>query len=161
MLPLFLTFVTLRTKPMPDYEYYDPGYPELLIENFNRQKTMRWIGAQLTDLRPGYAEVTLPWREEFTQQSRSVHGGILTTIGDNAGGYAAWTLEPNDANMLAVEFKINLLGEAKGDPIIARGNVVKHGRSLSISRIDIFSVEDGLEKLCAIMQQTLMCIRAD
>jgi uncharacterized protein (TIGR00369 family) len=145
---------------MPEYEYYDQNYPDLLIENFNSQKTMRWIGAELTDVRPGYAEVTLPRREEFTQQSNTVHGGILATIGDNAGGYAAWTLEPNDANMLAVEFKINLLGEAKGDPIIARGNVVKHGRTLSISRVDIFSVENKLEKLCAIMQQTLLCIRS-
>jgi uncharacterized protein (TIGR00369 family) len=144
---------------MPEYTFYDARYPELLIENFNSQKTMQWIGGQLTDLRPGYAEVTLPWREEFTQHSRAVHGGILSTIGDNAGGYAAWTLEPNDANMLAVEFKINLLGEAKGDPIIARGNVVKHGRTLTIARVDIFSVENKAEILCAIMQQTLMCIR--
>lgn len=144
---------------MTEYAFFDPQYPGLLIENFNRQKTMQWIGARLTDVRPGYAEVTLPWREEFTQQSNAVHGGILSTIGDNAGGYAAWTLEPNDSNMLAVEFKINLLGEAKGDPIIARGNVVKRGRTLTISRVDIYSVENGVEKLCAVMQQTLMCMR--
>ena len=143
----------------PEHDYFDPGYPELLIDNFNLQKPMRWLGAKLTDLKPGYAEVTLPWREEFTQQSNSVHGGLLATIADNAGGYAAWTLEPNDSNMLAVEFKINLLAEAKGDPIIARGHVVKHGKTLSVSRIDIFSVEDGKEILCAIMQQTLICIR--
>lgn len=144
---------------MPDYEYFDPGYPGLLIENFKSQKTMHWMGAKLTDLKPGYAEVTLPWREEFTQQSQSVHGGLLATIADNAGGYAAWTLEPNDSNMLAVEFKINLLAEAKGDSIVARGHVVKHGKRLSVSRVEIFSVEDGEETLCAIMQQTLMCIR--
>jgi uncharacterized protein (TIGR00369 family) len=144
---------------MHEYKFYDPKYPQILIENFNRQKTMQWIGARLTDVRPAYAEITLPWREEFTQQSNAVHGGILATIGDNAGGYAAWTLEPNDANMLAVEFKINLLGEAKGDPIIARGHVVKRGRTLTIARVDVFSVEKNVEKLCAIMQQTLMCIR--
>jgi uncharacterized protein (TIGR00369 family) len=145
---------------MQEYKFHDPNYPKLLIDNFNRQKTMQWIGARLTDVRPAYAEITLPWREEFTQQSNAVHGGILTTIGDNAGGYAAWTLEPNDSNMLAVEFKINLLGEAKGDPIVARGHVIKRGRTLTIARVDIFSVENGVEKLCAIMQQTLMCIRS-
>jgi uncharacterized protein (TIGR00369 family) len=144
---------------MSTYKFHDPGYPVLLIKNFNRQKTMRWLGAKLTDVRPGYAEVTLPWREEITQQSSAVHGGILATIGDNAGGYAVWTLEPNDANMLAVEFKINLLSEAKGDPIIARGTVMKRGRTLSVARVDIFSVENKREKLCAIMQQTLMCLR--
>ncbi len=144
---------------MSDFKFFDPNYPDLLIENFSKQPTMQWLGAMLTDVKPGYAEVTLPWRHEFTQQSDSVHGGILATIADNAGGYAAWTLEPNDANMLAVEFKINLLAAAKGDPIIARGHVVKHGKSLSVSRVDIFSVEDGEEKLVAIMQQTLMCIR--
>lgn len=144
---------------MPDYEYFDNSYPRLLIENFQNQPTMRFLGALITDLRPGYCEVTLPWRKEFTQQSDAVHGGILATIADNAGGYAAWTLEPNDANMLAVEFKINLISAAKGDPIIARGHVVKHGKSLSVSKIDIYSVEDGEDVLCAIMQQTLMCLR--
>jgi len=145
---------------MPDYEFYEPDYPDLIVENFNSQKMMQLIGAELTDVRPGYAEVTLPWRDEFTQQSGVVHGGVLATIADNAGGYAAWTLEPNDSNVLAVEFKINLLGAAKGDPIIARGHVVKRGKSLTISRVDIFSVEDGIENLCAIMQQTLMVIKA-
>lgn len=144
---------------MSEFQFYENSYPGLLLENFNSQKTMKWLGALLTDLRPGYAEVQLPWREEFTQQSGSVHGGILATIADNAGGYAAWTLEPNNSNMLAVEFKINLLSEAKGDPIIARGHVVRHGRTITVSRVDIFSVEHGEEVLCAIMQQTLMCIR--
>ncbi len=145
---------------MDRFKYFDPGYPDLLIENFNLQPTMKFLGAELTEIRPGSAEVTLPRREEFTQQSGSVHGGILSTIGDNAGGYAAWTLEPNDSNMLAVEFKINLLSEAKGDPIIARGHVIKHGKTLSVSRVDIFTIQNDTEKLCAIMQQTLMCLRS-
>ncbi len=144
---------------MKEFAFYDANYPGRIIESFNRQKTMQWMGAQLTDVRPGYAEITLPWREEFTQQSNAVHGGIVAIIGDSAGGYAAWTLEPNDSNMLAVEFKINLLCEAKGDPIIARGNVVKRGRTLTITKVDIFSVENNVEKLCAVMQQTLMCLR--
>jgi len=144
---------------MSEFEFFDPQYPQLIIDNFNSQKVMQLLGAKLTEVRPGYAEVTLPWREEFTQQSGVVHGGILATIADNAGGYAAWTLEPNDGNVLAVEFKINLLAAAKGDKMVARGHVVKRGKSLTISRIDIFAVENGLENLCAIMQQTLMCLR--
>jgi len=144
---------------MAEFEFFDSRYPQLIIDNFNSQKVMQLLGAKLTEVRPGYAEVTLPWREEFTQQSGVVHGGILATIGDNAGGYAAWTLEPNDGNVLAVEFKINLLAPAKGDKMVARGFVVKRGKSLTISRVDIFAVENGLENLCAIMQQTLMCLR--
>ena len=72
---------------------------------------------------------------------------------------AAWTLEPNDSNVLAVEFKVNFFAPAQGDPIVARGQVLKRGRSLTISRVDIFSVEDGVEVQCAAMQQTLMVIR--
>jgi uncharacterized protein (TIGR00369 family) len=143
---------------MSDYKYHDPGYPDLLRDNFSSQPTMQFIGATMTDIRPGYVELQLPWRKEFTQQSDAIHGGIITTLADNAGGYAAWTLEPNDANMLAVEFKVNFCAAAKGDPIIARGSVVKKGKSLIISRVDIYSVENGVEILCALMQQTLMSI---
>lgn len=148
-----------RSSVMTDFEFYDPDYPDLLKENFNSQPTMQFIGAVMSEVRPGYCELQLPWRHEFTQQSDAIHGGIITTLADNAGGYAAWTLEPNDANVLAVEFKVNFFAAAKGDPIIARGQVLKRGTSLTISRVDIYSMEDGEEIHCAAMQQTLMVIR--
>ena len=63
---------------------------------------------------------------------------------------------PADASVLTVEYKINMLAPAKGERLIARGEVLKPGRTLSIVRADVYGVESGRETLVATMQQTLM-----
>jgi hypothetical protein len=45
---------------------------------------------------------------------------------------------------------------ADGEKLIARGQVVRPGRSLIVTKADVFAVNDGAETLCAIMQQTIM-----
>ena len=41
---------------------------------------------------------------------------------------------------------------------IARGEVVKPGRTLTVTRGEVIAVEDDKETVCALMQQTLMRI---
>ena len=60
--------------------------------------------------------------------------------------------------ILTVEYKLNLTAPADGARLIARGRVVRPGRTLTISRADVVVVKDGGETLCAVMQQTLMRI---
>ena len=141
---------------MTDFTVRDPNYKARIIENYKIQKAMALIGAEITDIKPGYVEISCPYDEKLTQQNGYFHAGMVTTLADGAGGYAAWSLTPPDSNILAVEFKVNFISPAKGDPIIARGQVIKPGRTITVCRVDIFSVENGEEKLCAIMQQTLM-----
>jgi acyl-coenzyme A thioesterase PaaI-like protein len=52
-----------------------------------------------------------------------------------------------------------MLAPAEGDVLLARGLVIKPGRTLSIARADVFGVRDGREKLVATMQQTLMVMQ--
>jgi uncharacterized protein (TIGR00369 family) len=77
-------------------------------------------------------------------------------IADSAGGYAAFTLMPADASVLTVEYKINMLAPARGERLIARGQVLKPGRTLSIVRADVHAIDGARETLVAAMQQTLM-----
>jgi uncharacterized protein (TIGR00369 family) len=77
-------------------------------------------------------------------------------IADSAGGYAAFTLMPADASVLTVEYKINMLAPARGERLVARGEVLKPGRTLSIVRADVVALEGGRETLIAAMQQSLM-----
>ncbi|MGQ0665147.1 MAG: hypothetical protein ACT4P2_16500 [Pseudomonadota bacterium] len=41
-------------------------------------------------------------------------GGIVDTIPDSAGGYAAYSLVPADSSVLTVEYKLNLIAPAGG-----------------------------------------------
>jgi uncharacterized protein (TIGR00369 family) len=121
---------------------------------------MRLIGARLTELRPGHCTIELACREELTQQHGYVHAGIVATLVDSAGGFAGFTLFPAESEVLTVEFKLNLLNPAAGDRLIAAGEVVKPGRTLVITRGEVHAEKAGVRTLCAIMQQTLMVMRA-
>jgi uncharacterized protein (TIGR00369 family) len=123
-------------------------------ESFGRQKAMVLIGASLTALEPGKAEVSLPYRAEITQQKGYVHGGIIGMIADTACGYAAYSLMPANASLVTVEYKINILAPARGS-LVARGEVIKAGRTLTVTRAGVYA-EDGTQ--VASMQQTLMML---
>lgn len=134
----------------------DPDFERRVRASFARQAAMGLIGATMTAVEPGRCIIELPVRGDLTQQHGFVHGGIVGMIADSAGGYAAYTLMPADASVLTVEYKINMLAPAKGERLVARGEVLKPGRTLSIVRADVFAIDAGGEKLIAAMQQTLM-----
>lgn len=134
----------------------DPDFAARVRASFARQAAMGLIGAELTAIEPGRVTIELPVRDDLTQQHGFVHGGIVGMIADSAGGYAAYTLMPADASVLTVEYKINMLAPAKGERLVARGEVLKPGRTLSIVRADVFAIDAGGQKLIAAMQQTLM-----
>jgi uncharacterized protein (TIGR00369 family) len=117
---------------------------------------MALIGASLVDVRPGYCAIALTPRAEITQQHGYVHAGIVATIVDTAGGYAGYSVFPDDSSVLTVEYKLNLLAPAQGERIIAEGFVVKPGRTLAITRGEVHAERGGKRTLVAIMQQTLM-----
>ena len=145
--------------PVPNPDSFKPafaGYAERARSSFARQGAMALIGAQMVDVRPGYCAIAITPRPEITQQHGYVHAGIVGAIVDSAGGYAGYTLFPEDSSVLTVEFKLNLLAPAAGDRLVAEGRVVKAGRTLAITRGEVFAEADGKRTLVALMQQTLM-----
>lgn len=135
------------------------NFVERVQQSFVQQKVMQSFGARLGTVAPGETEIILPFRDDLTQQNGFLHAGIVATILDSACGYAAYTLMPEDANVLSVEFKINLCAPAVGEQIIARARVKKPGRTLTICEGDAFAVQNGTEKLVATMQATMMQVR--
>jgi len=138
------------------FEPKDPDFADRVRESFDRQRIMALIGAQLVRLEPGECEIQLPFKPELSQQHGYYHGGIIGTIADSAGGYAAFSLMPRDASVLTVEYKMNLLAPGDGELLIARGRVLKAGRTLVVAQVDAGVVKDGRETLCATLLQTLM-----
>jgi uncharacterized protein (TIGR00369 family) len=132
----------------------DPNFAVRIRASFGRQKAMGLIGASLTAVEPGQVEVALPYRDDLTQQKGFIHGGIIGMIADTACGYAAYSLMPADCSLVTVEYKINILAPARTS-LVARGEVVRAGRTLTVTRGEVYS-EDG--KHVASMQQTLMML---
>jgi acyl-coenzyme A thioesterase PaaI-like protein len=82
----------------------------------------------------------------------------MTTAVDSACGYAALTLMPAGAAVLTVEFKVNLIAPGKGERIVARGRVLKAGRTLTTCAGDAVAVAEGEEKLVLTMLATMMTV---
>src|SRR5579883_1180075 len=100
--------------------------------SFSRQRAMALLGAQMVEVEAGRTKIVLPFREDLTQQHGFVHAGIITAIVDSACGYAALSLMPPGVGVLTIEFKVNLLNPAAGERFVARGQVVKPGRTIMV-----------------------------
>jgi uncharacterized protein (TIGR00369 family) len=125
-------------------------------DSFTRQKFMELINAKLVKVEPGFCEIHVPYDVNITQQHSFFHAGIVGTIADNAAGYAAFSLMDKNSSILTVEFKLNLIAPADGELLIGKSNVLKYGKTLTICRSDVFIVKNGVEKLCAASQSTLI-----
>lgn len=138
----------------------NPSFAEEVERSFARQPIMNVIGARLTLVEPGVVEITLPYRADLAQQDGYVHAGVVTTIADSACGYAAYSLMPAGSEVLSVEFKVNLLRPAQGVTFVARAEVIKAGKTLTVARADVFGITGNAEReLVATMQGTMICLR--
>jgi uncharacterized protein (TIGR00369 family) len=126
--------------------------------SFAKQGLMQLFGANITRIAPGQVEISLAPKPELSQQHGFVHGGALTAIADSAAGYAALSLMPANRGVLTTEMKINFLAPGAGDRILARGKVLKAGRTLTLVQTEIFTVTAGQEKLIAFLTATFMSI---
>ncbi len=144
---------------MTGFEPSDPAWEARIRDSFARQPAMALIGARLGRLAPGDVEVELPIRHAVTQQHGFVHGGVVAMVADSAAGYAAFSLMPADGTLLSVEFKLNFLAPGRGEALVARGRVIRPGRTLSVVEVDVDCVDAaGLRTACARMLQTLMAL---
>ena len=141
---------------MQGFQPLDPDYEARTRDSFARQGIMATLGAELTRVEPGLVEIVLPYRPALSQQHGFFHAGVTSTIGDSAGGYAAFTLFPAEATVLTVEYKINLLAPADGRRLRALGTVFRTGRTLSVCDVAVYVEKDGRERPCAKLLQTLM-----
>ena len=140
------------------FKIADPDFENRVRASFCRQKLMGAIGAELTRLVPGEAEISLPYRDDLTQQHGFVHAGIIATIADTASGYAAFSLMPADTAVLTVEYKINLISPAVGELFIARGRVIRPGKRLSVCTAEVMAYHQGKGKTVATMLATMMAL---
>lgn len=125
-------------------------------ESFSRQPALATIGAILTRVKPGEVTIELPIRPDLTQQHGFVHAGIVTMVVDTACGYAALTLMPAASAVLTVEFKVNFLSPATGDKLVARGWVIKPGKTLTVCLGEVHAWNGWEDKLVATILATMI-----
>jgi uncharacterized protein (TIGR00369 family) len=128
-----------------------------IAESFQRQRLLATLGARLLRVADAKVDIELPWSESIQQQHGFVHAGAIATIADSACGYACLTRMPEGSAVLSIEFKINLLAPAVGESFVARGRVVRVGRTVGVATAEVFAHAAGKPETCvALMQATMM-----
>lgn len=133
-----------------------PSTEKRLRASFARQGLMAHLGARLVTVGPGACAIACAPRPELSQQHGYVHAGVVAAIADSSAGYAAMSLTPEGSEVLTVEFKLNLLAPAEGELLIARGSVLRPGRTLTVCEAAVFALRDGEEAQCAAALVTMM-----
>jgi uncharacterized protein (TIGR00369 family) len=133
-----------------------PDYESAVRQSFERQRMMATLGASLVHLAPGEVDLEAPYAPEFGQQNGYWHAGAVASLADSANGYAALSLAPPDTDVLAVEFKINLLAPARGAAFLAQGRVLRPGRTLTVCLAEVFAIEGPLRTAIATMLSTVI-----
>jgi len=147
--------VTPKTSHVPK-AVRKAGRASAIRRSFARQKFMAHLGAEIVRVGAGTTELRLRRKDTLLQQHGYFHGGVIATLADVAGGYAGFSLMGPDDSVLTVEFKLNIMAPGDGEELRALGQVIRSGRTLTITRADVFVRKDGRETLCATALQTLM-----
>ena len=130
-----------------------------IADSFNRQGLMRTLGARLADISRGRVVVEVQFADTLTQQNGYFHAAVSAAIADSAGGYAALTTMEADDDVLAVEFKINLVRPAVGERLTAEAIVLKEGRTLTVCQSTVRAWSGTQSTVVAVMMQTNMRVR--
>jgi uncharacterized protein (TIGR00369 family) len=137
----------------------DPLFEERVRASFARQRFMSTIGARLSRVAPSEVDIELDVRGDLEQQHGFLHAGVLAAAADSACGYAALTLMPAGTAVLSVEFKINLLAPAAGERVLARGRVIRAGRTITVCWGEVAAITGADERIVATMVATMMTVR--
>jgi uncharacterized protein (TIGR00369 family) len=139
-------------------EKLDAATEKKVRDSFAAQTAMTTVGATMTRLAYGEAEIELPAAPHIRQQQEFVHGGVVAMVLDSACGYAALTTMPAQVEVVSVEFKINFLRPALGERLIARGRVLRTGRALTVCQGEVYALREGREDMVAAMQATMASV---
>jgi len=134
---------------------------ERVAASFKSQGLMATLGAQLVSVADGEVQIALPFSTKLSQQHGYVHAGAITSIVDNACGYAALTRAPSDSEVVTAEFKINFVRPAIGERFLAIGTVQTSGKLLTVCTGEVRALSGTTWKVVAIMQATIVNVPGD
>ncbi len=141
---------------MTEFATRSPEFETIIRAALGAQGLMKLYGVEVREVRPGYVEMEVAYRDELCQHDGFFHGGVVGALADvAAAAAAAGMLVVPDMYVLTAEYKINILAPGAGERLVVCSRVIKPGRRLSICRSDCFVVTGGEEKLCATALATI------
>lgn len=118
----------------------------------------RLIGFNLISVTPGEVVIEFEADDRHANPMGTLHGGILCDIADAAMGIAYASTLGDGETFTTLELKINFLKPVWTGRLLARGRVVKGGRTVGLVECD---VTDEGERLVARASSTCLTLRGE
>ena len=140
---------------MPDGIPPNPNFIEVTKQFLMAMPIAQHLGFDITDVAPGRFEITQPFRPELSFREGTFQAGPIGTLADMAAACAGATMLPDGWAASTIDYTLKLLAPAVGEKLVARGRVLRSGRTLSVAAADVFSIRNGKETLCATALTTI------
>ena len=144
---------------LTEFKAVNPGYAARIEREITAQGVTPLFNVVIDHQAPGHLHLSMPIVPAVVQQYQVVHGGMVAMLADSASGLAGVSLLPAADGVLTIEFKINMLAPGRGQRMIARGEVIKFGRTVIVAKADVYCVDNGVKTHSAIMINTLLVAR--
>lgn len=126
-------------------------------ERLRRSQPVNHFGLRLQKAEKGRVVFSMPVLDLHKQIHRVVHGGVLATLADTAGGVAAVLAAPKGARVVTVEMKMNFLEAVEHGELRADARVIRQGHHFSVVDCD---VTDGDHRLVGKALMTFAVLNA-
>ena len=109
----------------------------------------RFLGLRVLHVERGRVEMEIPWRAELIgdPMKPAVHGGVISTLADTAGGMAIWTAleSPAQQRVSTIDLRIDYLRPGRPEALVAEAVVVRAGRSVGVADIRVYQPSSRTE----------------
>jgi uncharacterized protein (TIGR00369 family) len=112
-------------------------------------------------IRRGYFQSKVHILQQHRQQDGFIHAGVMATMADHTAGYAAFTVVPEEFQILTIEFKVNFLRPAYGQELICRSKVIREGSQVIVAESEVSDKRRGQEVGAAKAMVTLMAVHRE
>ncbi len=117
----------------------DPNALKRMMEDFIPFN--KFLGIKVAEIAPKHVHLSLPFRPEFVGDPMrpAMHGGVMSTLADVAGGLAVWTgLEDLRARVATIDLRVDYLRPGRLETIDAKAEVVRKGNRVGVVDVVLF-----------------------
>jgi len=131
----------------------DPNFAQRIQGYLAKPVVAELFGFRADAIEPGRVTLSVDLRRELGHLPGYFQGGVVSAIAELAASYAAASLLAPDWINVTISQSIHFVGQARGEKLVARGSVVKPGRTITSAAAEVLVLRDGELQLCAVMQQ--------
>ncbi len=113
-----------------------PDLLQRLRKRLADSPALGWLSPSLEELGPDRCVLKLPVREQVTNGSGTVHGGVLAMLADTAVAFALSTNFDGKMGFATADMTIHFLRRARGD-VFARARIIKKGQRVNVGEVEI------------------------